>query len=93
MQLVRGGRILVVGDYGAACADFPWNTILHREITMVGSNASAGAWPEAVRLAAEHRTMLEKFVTHVVPAADFARGIELVRDRASGAVKVVLQWR
>ena len=28
-----GGKILVLGDYKTANADYPWNQILHREIT------------------------------------------------------------
>ncbi|MFB3893923.1 MAG: zinc-binding dehydrogenase [Phycisphaerae bacterium] len=46
-----GARVLVIGDYGAARAGFPWNRILHRELELIGSNASAGAWGEAVALA------------------------------------------
>jgi threonine dehydrogenase-like Zn-dependent dehydrogenase len=92
INLVRGGKILVVGDYGTARADFAWNTILHREIALVGSNASAGAWPEAVRLAVENRSRLERLVTHALPAARFREGFDLLRDRNSGAIKVVLQW-
>jgi L-iditol 2-dehydrogenase len=49
----RGGHVLVLGDYSAARADFAWNHLLHRELELIGSNASAGAWPEAVRLATE----------------------------------------
>lgn len=92
MELVRGGRVLVLGDYGASRAGFAWNAVLHREITLIGSNASAGAWPEAVRLAGENRAGLEQLVTHVLPAGRFHDGLRLVRDRSSGAIKVVLEW-
>ena len=92
LELARGGKILVLGDYGAARADFPWNLVLHRELTLIGSNASAEAWPDAVRLALALRPQLERLVTRTVSAARFAEGLALVRDRRSGAVKIVLQW-
>jgi threonine dehydrogenase-like Zn-dependent dehydrogenase len=87
-----GAKILVLGDYGATRASFLWNEILHREIELIGSNASAGAWPEAVRLAQEADFPLERLVTHRLPAARFAEGVELVRNRNSGAIKVILEW-
>lgn len=49
----RGGKILIVGDYGDARAGFKWNRILHQELEIIGSNASADAWPEAVRRASQ----------------------------------------
>lgn len=90
--LVRGGRILVLGDYGEEAARFPWNTVLHRELTLVGSNASAGAWPEAVALAGELAPSLARLVTRALPAVRFEEGLALVRDRRAGAIKVVLDW-
>jgi threonine dehydrogenase-like Zn-dependent dehydrogenase len=87
------GKVLVVGDYGEGRAGFRWNRVLHREIELIGSNASAGAWPEAVRLALDAAFPLGRLVTHRLPASRFAEGIELVRSRAAGVVKVVLEWQ
>ncbi|OPZ26968.1 MAG: D-arabitol-phosphate dehydrogenase [Lentisphaerae bacterium ADurb.BinA184] len=88
----RGGKVLVLGDYADAQATFRWNHLLHRELELIGSNASAGAWPEAVRLLAEFAEPLAGLVTHVVPAERFDEGLERVRhDR--DAIKVVLDWR
>lgn len=87
------GKVLVLGDYGRARADFAWNDLLHRQIHLVGSNASAGAWDEAVRLAVEQEVPLGRLVTHRLPAARFAEGMALVRSRRGDVVKVVLQWQ
>ena len=103
------GRILILGDYGRARADFPWNHLLHREMELIASNASAGAWPEAVRLAVESDLStspfaslkdklkaslpLDRLVTHRLPSDRFREGIELVRSRRSEALKVVLEWK
>jgi threonine dehydrogenase-like Zn-dependent dehydrogenase len=88
----RGGRILVLGDYGAGRADFPWNTLLHRELALVGSNASAEAWPGAVAAALGGTDRLERLVTHRLPADRFPEALELARARGAGAVKVVVEW-
>jgi 2-desacetyl-2-hydroxyethyl bacteriochlorophyllide A dehydrogenase len=86
------GKILVLGDYKKTCADFFWNTLLHKEIEMLGSNASAGAWPEAVRLAVEGKLPLEKLITQQIPAGRFAEGVELMRSRRGDVIKVVMEW-
>lgn len=88
----RGSRLLVLGDYGQARAAFPWNHLLHRELELIGSNASAGAWPEAVRLAPCLQDPLARLVTHRLPAARFAEGMALLQRRDESVVKVVLEW-
>jgi L-iditol 2-dehydrogenase len=85
-------KILLMGDYGEARADFPWNLLLHHELQIIGSNASAGAWPEAVRLATDQGFPLARLVSARLPAERFAEGVELVRSRTSDVVKVVLEW-
>ena len=86
-----GGKVLIIGDYGDARADFPWNHLLHRELVLIGSNASTGAWPEAVRLATDPALPLARLVSARFPAAHFADAMALVRRRGE-EVKVVLEW-
>jgi len=83
-------RILILGDYSSEQADFKWNRILHNELHLIGSNTGTGAWAEAGRLSTE--LQLAQLVTHRFPAADFQSAIQIVKDRTSGAVKVVLEW-
>ena len=85
-------RILLIGDYGSDRASFPWNTILHREIELIGSNASADAWPEAVRLAVDEKFPLNRLITHRVTANEFQVGVDLMRTRREGVIKVVIEW-
>ena len=84
------GCVLVVGDYGAGQASFFWNTMLHRQWTLVSSNASAGAWPEAVHQAV-NGFPLGRLVTHRFPARQFEDAIETARS-CRDAVKVMLVW-
>lgn len=87
-----GARVLMLGDYGAECASFRWNTLLHRELTLVGSNASAGAWPEAVHLATVEGFPLGRLVSDRLPVEAFDKGIELARTSRE-ALKIVMRWR
>lgn len=87
-----GGHVLLLGDYGDGCASFRWNRLLHGEIELIGSNASAGAWPEAVRLAVSGELPLACLISHRLPAVHFAEGIQLARGHAPDVVKIVLEW-
>ncbi len=84
------GTIVVIGDYGDGRATFSWNLILHKESVVLGTNASAGAWPEAVRLAAQ--LPLARLVSRRVPASRYDEGLALVKARDPSIVKVVLEW-
>jgi len=86
------GQVLVLGDYGQTRANFPWVHLLHREIRLVGSNASAGAWTEAVRLATSGSIDLGGLITHSFPAKQFAEAFELLRSHPKEVVKAVLVW-
>lgn len=91
LQLVeKGGRVLVVGDYAKTRAGFAWNELLHGEWTLVGSNASADAWPEAVQLA-DGGFPLERLVTHRFPAAQFEAAMSTARS-CRDAIKVIMLW-
>jgi threonine dehydrogenase-like Zn-dependent dehydrogenase len=87
----RGARVLVLGDYGNGRADFPWNHLLHRELELIGSNASAGAWDEAVRLAIGGEVPLGRLISHRLPARRFPEALDLARSNRD-VVKVVLDW-
>jgi threonine dehydrogenase-like Zn-dependent dehydrogenase len=83
---------LVLGDYREACASFPWNHLLHREMEIIGSNASAGAWPEAVRLATREAIRLQRLISHRLPVAQFEKGISFLRSKGKDVIKVVLEY-
>jgi threonine dehydrogenase-like Zn-dependent dehydrogenase len=85
-------RVLMVGDYGLNRSAFPWNCVLIGELELIGSNASAGGWDQAVRSAATGQVPLAKLVTHTLPAAKFQEGIDLMRSRRDDVIKVVLKW-
>jgi 2-desacetyl-2-hydroxyethyl bacteriochlorophyllide A dehydrogenase len=88
----HGGHVLVMGDYGPAKAGFAWNDLLHREIELIGSNASAGAWEQAVSLAVGGELPLECIATHCFPIRRYAEAFDLARDGTAPAVRILLDW-
>jgi 2-desacetyl-2-hydroxyethyl bacteriochlorophyllide A dehydrogenase len=86
------GRILILGDYDDARANFRWTDLLHREIEIGGSNASAGAWLAAVRLALDGNLPLEKLITHRLPYTEFAQAVEITANHKESCIKVLLDW-
>jgi threonine dehydrogenase-like Zn-dependent dehydrogenase len=88
----HGAHLLVLGDYAAARAAFAWNDLLHRELELVGSNASAGGWDEAVRLALSGDLPLAKFITHRFPVERYEEAFALARNPQAAALRVVLEW-
>lgn len=87
-----GGHIVIIGDHGDARANFAWNSLLHREMELIGSNASAGAWAETLKLTTTGKLPLAKLVSHRFAIADYEQAIELTRARRGDVVKVVLEW-
>jgi threonine dehydrogenase-like Zn-dependent dehydrogenase len=90
----HGGHVLVIGDYGFATARFAWNDLQHREIELIGSNASAGAWEEAVGLAVSGELPLERIATHRFPIRRYEEAFDLARDREANApaMRILLDW-
>jgi 2-desacetyl-2-hydroxyethyl bacteriochlorophyllide A dehydrogenase len=87
------GKIMCVASYGELRAGFLWHDLLIREFELLSSNASAGAWPEAVHLAASGQVPLDQLVSHVLPAEKFQEGINLVQNSKNDLLKVILEWR
>ena len=85
------GKILVIGDYGDGRADFLWNQFLHKELELIGSNASAGAWTRAVELAVAGAAPLAALLSRRLPATSGVEAVELVK-RFRDLIKVVLEW-
>jgi len=87
----KQGKILVVGDYKQAEADFPWNHLLHNELELIGSNASAQAWPEAVQTAITIQKDLAKLISGEWSVVKFSDAVNAVKhDRE--IIKAILRW-
>ena len=87
--LGQTGCLLVLGDYGKDRAAIPMLRLLHKNLTLVGANASPGTWHRAVELAAAGMVRLGPMITHRFDRGQFDRAIDLVRRKQDGVVKAV----
>ena len=86
----RGSRVVLVGNVSPRI-ELSLQQVVTRQITLLGSCASAGCYPEAIRLAATGVVNLAGFGSRVAPLAEGPLWFERLRRREPGLVKVVLE--
>ena len=89
-----GGRIAVVGMPQGDLA-VPGIPFMMNELSMVGCNCydrggEHHEFAEAARVLARHPEIAATVITHRFPLSDAAEAFRVAADRASGAIKVVL---
>jgi L-iditol 2-dehydrogenase len=86
----RGGRVGLVGNL-AAEVPFPLQAVVTRELTLVGSCASAGEYARAIELVASGAIRVDRLISAVAPLAEGPRWFERLYAREPGLMKVILQ--
>jgi L-iditol 2-dehydrogenase len=86
----RGGTVVLVGNVSPSI-ELPLQAVVTRQLRLQGSCASAGCYPEAIRLVAEGRVNLSGFVSRVAPLTQGPEWFSRLHDREPGLVKVVLE--
>jgi L-iditol 2-dehydrogenase len=86
----RGGRVGLVGNLSPQ-APFPLQTVVTREITLVGSCASAGEYPRAIELVAGGAIRVAPLISAVASLADGPHWFERLYGREPGLMKIILQ--
>jgi L-iditol 2-dehydrogenase len=86
----RGGTVVLVGNVSPTI-ELPLQAVVTRQLRLQGSCASAGCYPEAIRLVAEGRVDLSGFVSRVAPLAEGPAWFDRLHHREPGLVKVVLE--
>ena len=82
----KQGQLSLIGDYRSARGELRLESDDSWEMAMMGSNASTGAWGEAVRLAVAEHLPLERLISHAFPAAS------LRKRRACSQAQGVMMW-
>ena len=91
IALVRaGGRVVLVGNL-APRVDLALQAAVSRELTILGSAASAGEYPQALALIAERRVDVDALVSAVVPLRDGESWMRRLQAGDRTLLKVVLQ--
>ena len=97
VRMVRpGGRIILVGVYWTGTVALPAIELCMKEVqlipsTMYGHDGAVRDFDLAARLLAENTDIASTLITHRFPLDAVAQAFDVARDRASGAIKVVLE--
>jgi len=85
----RGGQVRLVGNLEAE-VPLPLQVVVSRGLTLSGSSACAGEYPQAIELLAGGRVRVEPLISARAPLADGARWFERLHAREPGLMKVIL---
>jgi L-iditol 2-dehydrogenase len=86
----KGGSVTLVGNAEPQVA-LPLQAVVTRQITLIGSCASAGEYPECLELIASGRVNVTDFMSAAAPLEEGARWFERIRSREKGLMKVLLR--
>ena len=86
-----GGKICGIGVYAAPYPDFPAAELVVRDITFYGSIASPNAFPSTLRLMERGSLRTRPLITHEFKLSDAARAFELMEEKSSERIKVMLR--
>lgn len=87
--LRKGGSAVLVGNLSAT-ENLPVQAIVTRQLSVLGSCASAGEYDECIRLIAEKQVDVEAFVSAAVPLSQGADWFVRLQNKEPGLMKVVL---
>ncbi len=88
--IALGGSIVQIGTLGNGDVPIPANSIMNREINLVGSMRYGVDFDDALALAQAQRVDLRRFISHVIPIDSAGDALLLASDR-SNSLKVQLE--
>jgi L-iditol 2-dehydrogenase len=86
----KGGSVALVGNLKAS-VEFPLQAVVTRQISLFGSCASAGEYPDCLDLIASGKVNINAFISAVVPLSDGATWFKRLYDNEPGLMKVILK--
>jgi L-iditol 2-dehydrogenase len=86
----KGGAVVLVGNV-APEVTIPLQTVVTRQIRLQGSCASAGEYPQAIKLMSEGKINVKPLITAVAPLEEGPRWFERLYSREPNLMKVVLE--
>jgi L-iditol 2-dehydrogenase len=88
-MLRRGGRCAAVG-IPTQDVQIPMQRLVLDELELVGSRASAGEMRRVMPHVTQGRMRVGEMITHRYPLAEYERALATFNDRASGAIKIIV---
>lgn len=88
----KGGTVVLVGNISPQI-NLPLQKVVSRQIRLQGSCASAGEYPEAMRLIAAGKIKVASLITAVAPLSDGPSWFQRLHSREPNLMKIVLDPR
>lgn len=85
----KGGSVTLVGN-AEPRADLPLQSVVTRQITLIGSCASAGEYPACLELIASGKVNVTDFISAESPLEEAAQWFERLHSREEGLMKVLV---
>jgi len=89
--LAPRARIAMTGLFAGTKCAVDFDPLVINNVSILGSLGGPGVWDEASTLHEAGRITAAPLITHRLPLSDFVKGIEIMRNRTGGAIKVVLE--
>jgi L-iditol 2-dehydrogenase len=89
-SVARGGRVALVGNVTPE-VPLPLQLVVSRELTLLGSCASAGEYPRAIELVASGQIRVGPLISALAPLTQGPQWFDRLYAREPGLMKVVLQ--
>ncbi len=86
----RGGQVGLVGNVSPE-VPLPLQVVVARELTLLGSCASAGEYPRAIELVANGSIRVAPLISAIAPLTDGPHWFERLYNREPGLMKVILK--
>jgi len=86
----KGGSVTLVGN-AEARADLPLQAVVTRQITLIGTCASAGEYPDCLGLIASGRVNVTEFISATPPLEEGPEWFGRLHSREKGLMKVLLK--
>jgi L-iditol 2-dehydrogenase len=85
----KGGSVTLVGNVSPT-VEFPLQVCVTREITLYGSCASCGEYPDCLQAIADGKINVAPLISAIAPLEDGAAWFERLYAREPGLIKVIL---
>lgn len=89
-SLRKGGRLALVGNVTPR-VELPLQAVVSRELTLLGSCASAGEYPDCLDMLARGAIAVEPLISAAAPLAEGAQWFDRLYRAEPGLMKVVLE--
>jgi L-iditol 2-dehydrogenase len=86
----KGGSVTLVGNLKPQ-VDLPLQAVVTRELTLIGTCASAGEYPECLDLIASGKINVTEFISATPPLEEGARWFERLYAGEKGLMKILLK--